>query len=60
MDNEYNVKEKLIYDEGYKNGYVVAKKVDEKIILNLQQQLVALRESLDEVRDELSAARRYN
>ncbi len=60
MDNEYDVKEKLIYDEGYKNGYVAAKKVDEKIILNLQQQLVALRESLDEVRDELSAARRYN
>lgn len=60
MDNEYDIKEKLIYDEGYKNGYVAAKKVDEKIILNLQQQLVALRESLDEVRDELSAARRYN
>lgn len=60
MDNEYDVKEKLIYDEGYKNGYVAAKKVDEKIILNLQQQLVALRESLDEIRDELSAARRYN
>lgn len=60
MDNEYDVKEKLIYDEGYKNGYIAAKKVDEKIILNLQQQLVALRESLDEVRDELSAARRYN
>lgn len=60
MDNEYDVKEKLIYDEGYKNGYVAAKKVDEKIILNLQQQLVTLRENLDEVRDELSAARRYN
>ena len=60
MDNEYDVKEKSIYDEGYKNGYVAAKKVDEKIILNLQQQLVALRESLDEVRDELLAARRYN
>lgn len=60
MDNGYDVKEKLIYDEGYKNGYVAAKKIDEKIILNLQQQIVALRESLDEVRDELSAARRYN
>lgn len=56
---ENNLNAESIYNKAYQEGYMAAKKNDEKIILNLQKIITSLRESIEEMRDEQSVNYRY-